>query len=89
MRGRLTHKVVDLLQFAHTNRLEGCLDETAPEEVNGLDRVLSVSDVRSFDGDHSDHGLEDGSTEVGTGWQTDDDNGAMRSDVLLHVSATH
>lgn len=50
----LTHEVVDLLQLAHADGLEGSLDETATVEIDGFGGVLSVADVGSFDGDHLD-----------------------------------
>ena len=58
------------------------LDETAAVEVERLGRVLAVADVRCSDGDHLDHGLEDGCAHVGAGWQTNEDDCSSWSYVL-------
>lgn len=41
----LVHQVVHLLQLAQANDLEWCLDDATAEELNGLGRVLAVTDV--------------------------------------------
>jgi len=81
--GTLVHEVVDHWQFRETDDLEWCLDETAAEEFDGFGGVAAVADIRAFDGDHFDNGLEDGCAEVGAGWETDADDGAAWSDVLV------
>ena len=79
----LVHEVVHALQLGQANDLEGRLDETAAEEVEGLGRVAPVADVGALDGDHLDDGLEDGGFEVGAGGEADADDGAAGADVLL------
>lgn len=58
------------------------MDQTTCEEVKSLIRVLSVADVRGLDSDHLEHGLEDWCSDVGVGWETDDDDGTSWSDVF-------
>lgn len=76
------HEVVDHLELAEADGLDRGLDETAAEEVQGLGRVLAVADVGSLDGDHLDDRLEDGCAEVGTGGETNADDGTAGTDVL-------
>ena len=80
------HQFVHLVQFAQATGLVRGLYEAPPEEFDGLSRVTSVTDVGTLDGDHLDDGLEDWCTEIGTGWETDGNNCAAGSDVLIIVS---
>jgi len=80
--GALLHEVVDALELAETDGLEGSLDEAAAEEVEGFAGVLTVTDVGTLDGDHLDDSLEDGRAEVGAGRETDADDGATGTNVL-------
>lgn len=66
------------------NRKVGYVPTT--EKLNSLSRISSVSDVRALDGDHLDDGLEYWGAEVGTGWETDGNDCAARTDVLLKIS---
>lgn len=53
-------EVVDFLQLAQPDDLEGSVDETAAEEVNSFARLLAVSDIAALDGSQVGHGWEDG-----------------------------
>lgn len=80
--GALVHQVIDALKLGKTDCLEGCLDDAATVEFDGLGAVLAVANVRSLDGDHLDDGLKHWSPQVGTGWQTNADDRAAWSHVL-------
>lgn len=76
------HELVDLLELGETDGLEGDLDETLSEELDGLGGIGTVADVRSLDSDHADDSVEDGGGERGVGGKTDADDGTLGSDVL-------
>jgi hypothetical protein len=76
------HELVDLVELRETDSLEGDLDETAAEEVNGLSGISTVADVRSLDGDHANNCVEDGSRELSIGRETNADDSTARADVL-------
>jgi hypothetical protein len=76
------HELVDLVELRETDSLEGDLDETAAEEVNGLSGISTVADVRSLDGDHANNCVEDGSRELSIGGETNADDSTARADVL-------
>lgn len=82
----LVHQVVDHLELRKTNSLEWGLDHTTAEEFEGFGGVLAVADVRATNVHHLDDGLEDWSLQVGTGWQTNADDGTTWADVLDLVS---
>jgi hypothetical protein len=77
------HQVVDTLKLAQPNSLEWRLDNAFAEELNGFSGVLSVPDVRTLDGDHLDDRLKDRGAEVGSSGQTDGDDCAVGTDVLM------
>ena len=76
------HHIVDLLQLAHANNLEGRIDEPAAEEVNRLARILAVANIGPLDRLHANDRLEDRCTEVRTSGQTNGDDGAAGPEVL-------
>lgn len=76
------HEVKDLAELGQADGLEGDLDEAATEEVESLSRVGSVTDVAALDLDHAHNSVEDGSTEVGIGGETDADDDTLGADVL-------
>lgn len=78
------HQVVNLLELGETDDLVRALDEAAAVEVECLGCVLAVADVAALDGDHLDDRLEHGSLEVGTRRQTDANNRAAWTNVLLY-----
>lgn len=76
------HQIVNLLELGKSDRLEWGVYHAAAEELERLGCVLAVAHVRSLDGDHLDDGFEHGSAQVGSGGESDADDGAARADVL-------
>jgi len=76
------HELEDLVELRETNSLEGNLDETTAEEVDGLSSIGTVTDIRSLDLNHANDSVEDGGRELSTSGETDADDGTLGSDVL-------
>lgn len=76
------HLIIDVWQILEVDGLKWSMDETSSEEIKSLGRILSVADVRSLNSDHLEHRLEDWCSNVCTSWQTDDDDGTSRPNVL-------
>ena len=82
----LVHELVHLVQFAQSARLIWCIDQTTSEELDGLCRVASITDVWTLDCDHLDDRLKDRCTEICTCWKTNGNDCPTRADILFTVS---
>lgn len=80
--GELVHPVEHIGQARERLDREGRLDLAGSSDREGLDGVLSVTDVRSDDALGPDDGPEDVGLDLGVGRETDSDDGAVRSEVL-------
>lgn len=78
----LVHHVVHALELRQTNRLEGSLDDSAAEELDGFRAVLAVTDIGAADRNHLDDRLEHGCTQVCPRRQTNADDSSARTNVL-------
>ena len=84
---RLTHEVVNLLQFAHPNGLDRCFDQSSAEEVDSFSGVFAIANIGSSDGDHPNDSLKDWGSKVGSRWQTDYNDSTVGSNILTYLSA--
>ena len=71
-----------MLELRETNNLNGGVDKTTGEEVNGLSRVGTVTDVRALDADSLDNVREHLRLGNGAGGQTNQDDGTSGANVL-------
>lgn len=76
------HGVVDLGQVREAESLVLCLDLSAGGDIEGLDTVLSVSDVGSDDAERAEDGEEDVGLDGCVAWETDGDEGTAATEVV-------
>jgi hypothetical protein len=76
------HPVVDALQVRERLNRDLSLDLASSSEVESLDCVLTVSDVRSNDAESLEDGPEDVRLDVGVRRESDGDEGAVGAEVL-------
>ena len=53
------HQVVYLLQLAHPNDFDRCLDETSTEEINRFGGILTISNIGTLYCDAPNNRFED------------------------------
>lgn len=77
-----THELEDLGKILQRSSLEGGLDQSALEEVQSFDAILTVADIAALDADHANNSVQNRRFEEGICRKTNGHNGSARADIL-------